>query len=309
MASRFPFFIAFFVLLASNQVMAQAYRFLNLPASPRLAALGGQPVSLPDASAAMAHANPAYLTSAHHRQFTSSIARQVGDISLGYASFAYDLPSLGTLSASVRYAGYGTLTQRDATGQALANFGAYDVAATLGYATTVGPALRYGITLNLIRSDYTHAASTAWSVSGGLLYALPEQQGTIGVALLNAGNQFSGFNGLREPLPFDVRAGYSRKLLYLPLRLSFTGNRLLDWDIPLAEHLELGGEFLFSDSFIFRIGYNHQAHEDLKTDNRIDLSGVGVGVGLRIKGVRIDMSRTSQSVVGPIHHLGTTIHF
>lgn len=309
MASRIPFFIVCAVLLAPNPAMAQVYRFLNLPASPRLAALGGQPVSLPDASAAMAHANPAYLASSHHRQFTSSIARQVGDITLGYAAFAYDLPRLGTLSAAVRYAGYGSLTERDATGQALATFGAYDMAATLGYATSVGSALRYGLSLNLIRSDYTHAASTAWSVSGGLLYTLPEQLGTIGVALLNAGNQFSGFNDTREPLPFDVRAGYSRKLLYLPLRLTFTGNRLHDWDIPVAEHLELGGEFLFSESFIVRIGYNHQAHEDLKTDNRIDLSGVGVGVGLRIKGVRIDMSRTSQSVVGPIHHVGTTIHF
>jgi hypothetical protein len=309
MASRIPFFIACLVFLASNQAMAQAYRFLNLPASPRLAALGGQPVSLPDASAAMAHANPAYLASAHHRQFTSSVASQVGDITLGYASFAYDLPDLGTLSASVRYAGYGTLTQRDAAGQALGNFGAYDVAATLGYATSVGRSLRYGLALNLIRSDYTHAASTAWSVSGGLLYTLPEQQGTLGVALLNGGNQFSSFNGIKEPLPFDLRAGYSRKLLYLPLRISVTANQLHDWEVPLAEHLELGGEFLFSEAFIFRIGYNHQAHEDLKTDNRIDLSGVGVGVGLRIKGVRIDMSRTSQSVVGPIHHLGTTIHF
>lgn len=309
MASRIPFFIVILLLLAPNPVMAQIYRFLNLPASPRLAALGGQPVSLPDATAAMAHANPAYLASAHHRQFTSSIARQFGDITLGFASFAYDIPRLGTLNASLRYAGYGTLTERDATGQTLGNFGAYDVAAALGFATSLGPALQYGLALNLIRSDYAHAASTAWSVSGGLLYALPTRQGTVGVSLLNAGNQFSSFNGLKESLPFDLRAGYSRKLMYLPLRLTFTGNQLHEWDIPLAEHLELGGEFLFSESFIVRIGYNHQAHEDLKTDNRIDLSGVGVGIGLRIKGVRIDMSRTSQSVVGPIHHLGTTIHF
>lgn len=309
MASRIPFFIVFSLLLAPVPGTAQVYRFLNLPASPRLAALGGQPVSLPDASAAMAHANPAYLASTHHRQFTSSIARQVGDVTLGFATFAYDLQHLGTLSASVRYAGYGTLTQRDAAGQALAGFGAYDVAATLGYATTVGPALRYGLTLNLIRSDYTHTASTAWSVSGGLLYTLPQQQGTIGVALLNAGNQFASFNGEREDLPLDLRAGYSRKLQYLPLRLTFTGSRLHDRDLSLAEHLEAGGEFLFSESFIFRLGYNHLAHEDLKTDNRIDMSGVGIGIGLRIKGVRVDMSRTSQSVVGPIHHLGTTVHF
>jgi hypothetical protein len=309
MASRIPFFIVCVVLLASEPASAQVYRFLNLPASPRLAALGGQPVSLPDASAAMAHANPAYLSSSHHRQFTSSIARQVGDITLGYAAFAYDLPRLGTLSAAVRYAGYGTLTERDASGQALATFGAYDVAATLGVATSVGSALRYGLSLNLIRSDYTHTASTAWSVSGGLLLTLPEQQGSLGVALLNAGNQISGFNGTRETLPLDLRAGYSRKLMYLPLRLSVTGSHLHDWDIPLAEHLELGGEFLFSESFILRLGYNHKAHEALKTDNRIDLSGVGVGLGLRIKGVRVDMSRTSQSVVGPIHHVGTTIHF
>ncbi len=309
MASRIPFFIAFCLFLAPISAISQTYRFLNVPSSPRLAALGGHPVSIPDASAAMAHANPAYLSSSHHLEFTSSITRQVGDITLGYASFAYDLGELGTLATSVRFASYGNLTTRDESGAPLGSFSAYDASASVAYSMDVGPHLRYGLALSLIRSDYTHTASTAWAVSGGLIATLPDKQGTIGLSLLNAGNQLSSFNGAEEPLPLDVRLGYSRKLLYLPLRITATAHHLHDWDLSLMRHLELGGEFLFSDAFVFRIGYNHNAHEELKTTNRIDLSGVGIGVGMRVKGIRIDMSRTSQSVVGPMLHLGTTVHF
>jgi hypothetical protein len=176
--------------------------------------------------------------------------------------------------------------------------------------------------LDFILSDYHHTSSTAWAVSAGMLYSLPENNGTLGLSILNAGRQLTSFNNLEEDLPLDVRLGYTRKLQYLPLRLNFTAHHLHEWELTTVQdiekptfaqnamrHLEIGGEFLFSDAFHFRIGYNHLRHEQLKTTNRIDLSGVGIGVGLRFKGIRIDMSRSSQSVVGPLLHIGSTLHF
>lgn len=322
MASRIPFFLVPLLFLVSASASAQVYSFLNLPASPRSAALGGAPVSVPDATISMVNSNPAYLNQTHHRQVSTNIGRQVGDVSLGFVSLAYDAPNIGTFGTSIRYASYGSLTNRDAGGLAYGTFHAYDLATSLLFSTDVGPSLRYGLSLDFIQSDYHHTSSTAWAVSAGLLYSLPDANGTLGFSILNAGRQLTSFNGVDEDLPLDVRLGYSRKLLYLPLRLNFTAHHLHDWEIATAQdiekptfaqhalrHLEIGGEFLFSDSFHFRIGYNHLRHEQLKTTNRIDLSGVGIGVGLRLKGIRIDMSRTSQSVVGPLLHIGSTLHF
>lgn len=322
MASRIPFFLISLLLLVSASASAQVYSFLHLPASPRSAALGGAPVSVPDATISMVNSNPAYLNRSHHRQVATNIGRQVGDITLGFVSFAYDAPNIGTFGTSIRYAGYGTLTNRDAAGTANGTFNAYDLASTILFSTDIGPSLRYGLSLDFLLSDYHHTSSTAWAVSAGLLYSLPEDNGTIGLSILNAGRQFKFFNDLEEDLPLDIRLGYSRKLQYLPLRLNFTAHHLHEWELSTIQdvekptfaqnamrHLEIGGEFLFSDAFHLRIGYHHLRHEQLKTTNRIDLSGVGIGVGLRLKGIRIDMSRTSQSVVGPLVHIGSILHF
>lgn len=309
MISRISFLSVLLTVAVSGSAEAQAYRFLNAPFSPRAAALGGAPVALADASPALIHANPAYLSAEHHRQFGLAMASQVGGLTFSSATGAWSVGTLGTIGFGVRRVGYGDLEERDAAGEAMGSFHASDLAVKTAFSAQVGPRLRYGLSIDLIHSAYTFTRSTAWAVSVGLLATLPDES-VVGVSLLNAGAPIEAFDGDDASLPLDVRVGYSRKLQYLPLRLVFTANGLQDPDTrhPLR-HLEAGGEFLFSPNVVFRLGYNHRLHEQLRFEDRIDFSGYAVGLGLRIKGIRMDVSRTSYSTLGSLLQIGTDLHF
>lgn len=297
------------ILAMAGAAQAQTYRFLNVPFHARSAALGGAPVALPDAGVGMMHANPAYLHADHHRQASFSVARQIEDTRFASAHAAWHIDGWGTVGAAVRHVSHGDLRRRDADGADLGGFTASDIAIKTAFSAQVGPALRYGIALDLIRSDYTHVRSTAWAASAGLLAQLPDAS-VLGLSLVNAGSQIRTFDGEEESLPMDVRLGYSRRLQYLPFRFSLTAQRLHDPDLrhPM-NHLQAGGEFHFGTNVQVRFGYDHRLREALRFEDRIDLAGYSMGVGFRIKGVRVDLSRVSYSQIGTMLHIGTDVHF
>lgn len=309
MLSRISFLSVLLAMAVSGAAHAQTYRFLDVPFHARSAAMGGAPVALPDASAGMMHANPAYLNASHHRQLAFGFANQVGDTRFSSAHAAWHLDGWGTLGIGFRHVGYGDLRERDRSGTDLGGFRASDFAMKTAFSADVGPSVRYGVALDLIHSDYTFTQSAAWAVSAGMTVRLPDES-TVGMSFLNAGSQFTSFDGGEESLPMDVRIGYSRRLQYLPFRFSITAQHLHEPDLenPFS-HLEAGGEFQFSPNFFFRFGYDHQLRERLRFEDRIDLSGYSLGVGLRIKGIWLDVARVSYSQVGSMLQIGTDLHF
>jgi hypothetical protein len=306
---RISLFSVILTLVLAGMSHAQAYRFLNVPFHARSAALGGAPVALPDPGVGMMHANPAYLNADHHRQASFSVARQIEDTRFASAHAAWHIDGWGTVGAAVRHVSYGALRRRDADGVDLGGFNASDQAVKAVFSARVGSALRYGIAVDLLHSDYTHVRSSAWAASAGLVAHLPDAS-VLGLSVLNAGSQIRTFDGVKEALPLDVRLGYSRRLQYLPFRFSITAQRLHEPDLrrPM-NHVQAGGEFLFGSDVRVRFGYDHRLREELRFEDRIDLAGYSMGVGFRIKGVRMDLSRVSYSQIGTMLHIGTDIPF
>ncbi len=294
------------------------FRFLNLPADARSAALGGAPVSLPDADLTGMHANPALLRPAHHRQASIQAGRYLGTLTAASTAFAWHSADWGTFAAGIRYLGYGSLDGRTPDNTSTGTFSAYDAALKLAWSRAVGERVRFGLAVDPVISSYGRYRSTALLYSGGLFVSSADASTTFGVAFRNAGRQATTFAGRQEAVPFDLRAGASVRLKYLPLRVSLTAHDLHDWDLrtgtdtapPKAvqqvfRHLSLGGEFFFSPDFHVRLGYDHLLHEELKSDERLDLAGFGIGVGLNIKGIRFDASRVSHSDTGAWLRIGT----
>lgn len=309
MLTRISLLPVLLTVAVTGSVQAQTFRFLDVPFDARAAAMGGAPVALPDPTLGMMHANPAYLADTHHRQLAFGVATQIEDTRFSTVQTAWHVDGLGTIGVGVRHVAYGGLVERDATGQDLGGFRASDLAVKTAFAAQAGTAVRYGVALDLVRSEYTFVRSTAWAASAGLLLTLPDAS-TLGLSLLHAGSQLSTFDGVEEALPLDVRLGYSRRLRYLPFRFSVTAQGLHDPDVsnPM-NHVEAGGEFLFGPNVHVRFGYDHRLREQLRFEDRIDLSGYSMGLGLRIKGIRLDLSRVSYSQVGSMLHIGTDLHF
>ena len=315
------FLAIFIVLLGISDVQSQygsksTYRFLNIPVSPQATSLGGVPVSLMDADPAQMHLNPAFLDSTANGRLSVSYARFLSDANIGFISGAYELTGIGTLGAGLRFVNYGTLDRIDEYGIDRGTFNASDVAFKVALSRRFEDLFQFGIAADLIYSSYDGYSSTGVAFSGGVIYKAHEDM-IVGLSFINLGRQLSSYNGVQENLPFDLRLGVTRKLLYLPLRLTFTAHNLHDWNMKtpnddsdpaffsnLARHLAIGGEFLFSESFKLRLGYNHFQHEELKTGQRLDLVGFGIGVAIKYKGIGIEFGRNSYSDMGSLFQLG-----
>jgi hypothetical protein len=293
------------------------WRFLNVPTSPFSAALGGVPVSLTTGSPAQMHANPAFLTPESSRNLSVSYTRYLSDANMGFLSSAYDIEKIGTLGVGLRFINYGQLDRIDEFGIDRGSFNASDVAFKVALARNFEDWIRFGLAADFIYSSYDSYQASGVAFSGGVLYDDPEANYSVGLSFINLGTQLSTFDGTREELPFDLRLGVTRKLQYLPLRITFTAHQLHKWDLRtvndesdpgffanLARHMALGGDFLFSESFRVRVGYNHLTHEELKTGQRLELVGFGFGVAIKYKGIDVEFSRNSYSVMGSLFQLG-----
>lgn len=312
----------FIVLVFAAHTHAQSgtgstYRFLNVPASASALALGGGPVSLPHGEPALMHLNPALLSKSHHGHVSLSFGSYLSESNMGFISGAWYSEKIGTLGAGLRFLNYGTMDRIDEFGLDRGTFHASDVALKLAIGRVFENVIQYGLAADLIYSSYESYRSTGFMLSGGVLYSIDGDDLTIGASFMNLGRQLSTYDGIQEPLPFDLRLGLSRKLLYLPLRITFTAHNLHRWEMRtpgdddniafftnLFRHLAVGGEFLFSENFHLRLGYNHLVHDELKTDRRLDLVGFGIGVGIKYKGIGIDLGRNSYSNMGNLFQLG-----
>lgn len=296
--------------------ISSAYRFLNIPVSAKAASLGGAPVSLRLADPSHMHINPAFLSEASSGEVAVSFARMLSDVDYAFASTAYHIENIGTFGVGIRFINYGEFDHIDANGNDLGTFRAIDSAIKLAYSRSYAEILRYGVAVDYIYSSYESYTSTGVAFSGGLHLSLPDDM-TVGLSFFNLGTQLSTYDGVREDLPFDLRLGVSRKLLYLPLRLHFTAHSLHKWNMDslndtedpgfvqhLMRHLTIGGEFLFSENFNLRIGYDHFLNNDLKADRRLDLVGFGFGVGINVRGVGVDIARRSYSEMGHLLQIG-----
>lgn len=293
------------------------FRFLNLPSSARTAALGGSHVSLNDAGISLFQENPAYLRPDLHRQFAASYVNHLSDINIGFLNGAYSIKDYGTAAAGIRYVNYGTLDRKDEAGNDLGTFQANDLALSMGFSRSDTEHLRYGGSMQLIYSGYDTYQSTGIGFNVGLLYTRPEKKFTLGASLNNAGYQLSAYNNHRGQLPLNLAVGLTKRIKYTPLRISITGTKLNQWPRrtpterqspgfgeDLMRHLILGGEFIISDNVFLRVGYNYYKHEQLKTKERLDFAGVSYGIGITIRKIQLDFSRSSYSEIGSLLQLG-----
>ncbi len=311
----------FFTVLAPS-ALAQytnnaVFRFLNLPVSARAAALGGNNPALFNADPVHFQLNPAYLGSDLERSVAISYINQLADVNSMFANTAFTVGDIGNLGVGIRYTGYGDFDRLDHTGTADGTFRAYDMALSLGLGRKVGESFSYGLGLDLIQSSYDSYSSSGIGVNGGFRYEELDGNIVLAGAFSNLGAQLSSFNGIREPLPADVRIGVSIKPEYVPARLHFMLQGLNEWDqtVPtdteapslmsnLARHLAVGTEFVFSPNFNFRLGYNHYTHEAYKSDEGFDFAGVSFGFGIVVKRITVDFSRNGYSDLGGTYQLG-----
>ncbi len=316
------------------------FKLLELSPSARMTALGGTQITVQDDDVAMAAANPAALNASMDGHLTINHNFFLSDIQHGYVAYAHHLPKIGfTIQGGVQYMNYGNIKQADEFGNITGQVKASESTFTLGAARPLSDRLSLGLNLRFGVSTLDLYQASMLAADAGFLYSDTARLFSAAVVLRNAGVQLATYNDVRENLPFDVQIGVSKRLRYLPFRMTIIAHHLQEWDIryddPNADsgtvslfgedntkkgnagvdnffrHFIFNGEFLLgrNEGFRLRVGYNHLRKKELSVNNYRSLAGFSGGVGIKVNRFRIDMGYGSYHLAGGVVHfsVGTNL--
>jgi len=308
------------------------YQFVNLPASARITALGGNLITVMDDDINLAFANPSLLNPTMHRQISFNHNFFPAGISTGYAAYGHYLNRWKTtMHAGMAYVNYGTFDQTDITGAVTGEFKAAEYAFTVGAGKELYERVSVGANLKVITSQFESYHSFGLLGDVAAIFHDTAHNFNLTLVMKNIGSQISTYNSTHEPVPFEMQAGLSKKLKHLPFRFSIIYRYLDRWNVlyddpnseedlfffgdtltatksnvldNLARHFIFNGEFLFGkkDNFRLRAGYNHLQHKEMALRNLRSLAGFSVGVGLKINRFRVEFGRAAYHLGAGVNH-------
>ncbi|MEZ7866917.1 MAG: type IX secretion system protein PorQ [Paludibacteraceae bacterium] len=305
------FFLFIFNLISLfPQTGRGVYRFLDLPVSSRMAAIGGMNVSLRDNDVNFAFMNPALLTGETHGVIGLNMASYLADIKFGSAVYGHNFGENNFTSFGVQYVDLGKFEGYDELGNFTEDFTAKDIALYMSYARRLDDYFTVGATFKPIFSSYERYTSFGIAFDAGINYS--RDLFSAGLVFRNMGAQLKAYypdeqGQHREPLPFDIQLGVSKKFAHAPIRISGTLNNLNRWNVAgyqtdktttnldgtteekkvkpvdmAFRHLVLGVELVPSDNFYIALGYNHRRNQEMTMEGFKSLAGFSAGAGLKL---------------------------
>jgi hypothetical protein len=323
------------LLLAFNLNMSaqiggtSTYQFLNLPNSPRVAAMGGNFVAIADNDLASGLNNPSLISSEMHNSISLNFVDYFSDINYGFASYSRTYDKLGSFAATMQYINYGTFIYTDETGvlpEVTSEFTAGEFAFVLGWGRRLDSLFSIGANLKGITSSFENYNSAGFGVDvSGTYHA--RSGFTASLIARNIGRQFSAYTEQNnEPLPFEIQFGISKKLEHMPFRYSVLLTNLQKWDLTYNDpadteidpftgevktrskagefadkamrHVVLGGEFIPSRNLSLRVGYNYQRRQEMKVDSKRSTVGFSWGIGLKVSKFSFSYARSAYHLAG-----------
>ena len=299
------------------------YQFLELTNSARIAALGGTQVAINDSiDLNLPFNNPALLHQKMDNRVLVNYVNYLADVNYGYASYAKSIDSIGTFALGMHYINYGDFREATEFGELTGStFQAAEYALNIMYANNY-KRFRYGANLKPILSVFESYQSFGLALDLGTSFMSKDGLTNVALVARNIGTQLTTYydSGTREPLPFDVLAGVSRRLEHAPLVFSVTMQHLNNWDLvnlepenqdeinifereegfakQIMRHMVWGVEILPSDNFTIRAGYNYQRRQELKFDEKLSTVGLSMGFGIKIKRFQFDFASTRFHLAG-----------
>ncbi len=299
-------FLFFGVYLQSNASDPTTYDFLRLPVGARSAALNGSFVSMTNDPNGI-FINPATLSTLGARKASVGFVRHLMDVNAGNLSYGQHFEGLGTIGGGIIFIDYGSFELTDESMNRLGVFGARELAIVTGIGREISESILFGANLKYIYSTISTFSSSALALDFGLLYSIPEENITIGASILNLGSQLTNYSNTRESLPLDFKIGITKKPEHLPVLLNLNFHKLVEsveeGVLKRFENFTAGVEFMMTESFKLRLGYNNEQRKELKIGTSSGLAGFSIGAGFSYQMYEIDYSFNSYGKIGGIHRI------
>lgn len=338
MIIRLRVLLTFFLFpaISFSQIGGSAvYSFLNIPASARIAALGGTFITVKDDDLNCALQNPAALNITQDKYLSLSGVSYFDGVKFGDAAFAKDFGKKGTFDVWMHYANYGTFQEADEAGNISGTFTAADYALNFGWGYKLNKLFSIGVNLKGIYSDYY--ITNSWGVAGDFSAMIHDTANgwTASVVVRNIGTQLKPYTpGNFEPLPIEILYGISKKFAHVPARIHATvrhfGQNLTfidpndpdnydaltgeykpqqdPWLKQIMRHFTLGTEILISKNFQLRFAYNFQRRYDMIVDSRPGVVGLTYGFGLKISKFILSYSRAHYFLGSASNHFSVAVN-
>ncbi len=305
----------------------QAFSFLNLPNSARVAALGYNFVAIADPDLSIGLNNPSLISREMHNDISLNFVDNYADINYGFVSYSRSWDKLGSFAATVQYIDYGTFKRTDETGEELGEFAANEFAPVIGWGRRLDSSFAIGANIKGIYSSFENYNSFGLAVDVAGSYINEKGNFVISLVARNIGMQITQFNpGEKEPLPTEIQLGLSKKLAHLPFRYSILLTNLQKWDLTYSDpaddnidpftgeikekskaeefadkamrHIVVGGEFLPTKNFSIRLGYNYQRRQEMKLESKRSTVGFSWGFGFRVNRFNLSYARSAYHISG-----------
>lgn len=331
-------FFLFFCLLtttAFSQVGGKyTYQFLGLVASPREAALGGKVVTNYDYDPTQGIFNPAAINPRMDNKLSLNFNNYIGDVVYGTASYAYLWDRrTQVLHTGITYINYGKFDGYDEQGNQTNSFGGGEIAVSFGHARNIAfTNFHVGVNLKLISSKLEQYSSFGGALDIGVMYVYEDWDLNITGVGRNIGTQFSAYNDIYEPLPFELIFGISQTIENVPIRWHFTLENMQVWNIAFANpnrdetsldgevthekinffdnalrHMILGIELFPEKGFNIRLGYNFRRAEELRILEQRAFAGISAGFSIRLNRFRLSYTYSKYSTAANTSFFGLLI--
>ncbi len=339
-----PVFLLLGLASAHAQVLGGGYALPWLSSAPsaQATALGGWQIRFDGRDPALVNFNPAALNVNTVKVVHASQDFLKAGAGRSIVAAAYQLDKFdGIGGVSVQYVGYGDFSGIDERGNATGTFKAGEYAIGAAFAKTLDERLHLGAQINLVGGSIESYNSMGATFSAGLMYVPDTAQNTVvAVQLQHAGYLWNAYTDERSRLPWNLSAGVSRRLRYLPLRVGALYRRLDRWDLlyddperresdaftgglesergraskfidNFARHLSFNGELYIGKTEVIqlRFGYDHQRQREAKVAEFRNMGGFTYGFGLNLRKFRLDYGHGIQHLAGGPHYVGLLVDF
>jgi hypothetical protein len=184
--------------------------------------------------------------------------------------------------------------------------------------------------------DYT-SLGLAMDFAG--IFHQPKTNLAIALLIKNVGIQLVSYTDQnKEPMPFEVQLGFSKRLNHAPFRVMLNFSHLEKWDLTytdpaytntslnntissdtllidkigtnlkgfsdkLMRHVNLGAEVIITDNFNIRFGYNYRRRKEMLVSTKKGMAGFSVGVGIKISKFHFSYGRATYHIAGSPNHI------
>ncbi|HPH62121.1 MAG TPA: type IX secretion system protein PorQ [Paludibacteraceae bacterium] len=326
--SVFSFFSTMVGLCASNE---SVYKFVTLPNSSAVSALGGTNISLQNQDLNLVFQNPALLSNEMNNDLVFNYMNYISDVNFGSAGYSHNIDSLSAWAIEMTYVNYGSFDGYTKDDVSTGEFSAGDFALSAVYSRMLFDRIRAGITLKPVYSYMDTYNSFGVLVDVGAVYYDKEHDFSTGLTLKNVGVQINGYyseedSQHREDMPWDLQLGVTKRLAHAPFRFSLTLVDLSNWDLDYnrektksslsslatdsddddeigwfdmtMRHILIGVEFIPTKNFYVMASYNHRRNREFSLEDKKSINGFSFGAGLYVYKFNLGFAYSQYAAAG-----------